>query len=97
MNLPKNVVNNNAMRAYLMGCTTLKLISNPNAPKRNGKIIFGWILDEHGEELKEFVNIHQNTCAVYEMVLTTILIAVLWFCIFTCPKCGKQLKVTVGG
>jgi len=97
MNLPKIVVNNNAMRAYLTDCTTLKLIANPNAPKRNGKIIFGWILEEHREKLKEFVKTHQNTCAVYELVLTTILIEVLDFCVFTCPKCGKQLKVTVGG
>ena len=97
MNLPKNVVNNNAMRAYLIDCATLKLIATPDAPKRNGKKIFGWILEEHGETLKEFVKTHQDTCAVYEVVLTTILIAILWFCVFTCPRCGKQLRVTVGG
>ena len=97
MEIPKNVEYNNMMRAYLMDCAGLKLIANPGAQKKNGKIIFGWILDEHGAELREFVKAHQDTCAIYELVLTTILIEVLHFCVFTCPKCGKQLKVTVGG
>ena len=97
MMVPKNVAYNNMMRAYLLDCAGLKLIGNSNFPEKNGEVIFGWILDEHKEALLNFVKIHQNTCAIYELVLTTILLEVLWFCVFTCPRCGKTLKVEVGG
>src|SRR3989338_562348 len=97
MNLTKNVLNNNMMRAYLVDCCNLKLVENPNAQKKEARNIFSWILDEHKPALLDFVKTHQSTCAVYELVLTTILIEVLYFCVFTCPRCGKQLKVEVGG
>lgn len=97
MKVPNNVLYNNMMRAYLLNCSNLKLVKNPNAPKKRINLIFSWVLEDHGKHLREFVKIHQNTCAIYELVFTTILIEVLWFCVFTCPKCGKHLKVTVGG
>lgn len=95
--MTKNVRNNNMARAYLVDCASLVLVENPNAPNENGKTVFGWVLEKHRATLADFVKTHQNTCAVYEIFMAKMLFEVLWFCVFTCPRCGKQIKIEVGG
>jgi hypothetical protein len=97
MVVPKNVRNNNVLRASLVDCASLALVENPNALDKSGKTVFGWVLGEHRIALADFVKTHQDTCAVYEIFMTKMLLGVLEFCVFTCPRCGKQLKVEVGG
>ena len=83
---PKNVLNNNLVRAYIVNCFSSSVrIEPPEAGEE--------MLRLYPKELADFVKQHQNTCAIYECVLIATDHSIDTGYEVMCPKCRLSLEV----
>lgn len=80
MAIPNNVLRNNFVRACTLRCDKIpELVIKHDA-----------IDAENSSKLNDFVKQHQNTCAVFELVIVKKLIDVCDCYEFVCPHCKQQ-------